>query len=144
MQKLLLVVVVTSLILSLAACSGQPVPQLTAAEQAQVRAYSEPEVDNLMSGIKNDDYTMFSKDFDAFMQTAMSLTSFLNLLDKINNRLGVCTSRSITQMVQKNNLIVVDYDLTCAKEKSVKLEVSFHPDQPHLIGGVGFLNPGLQ
>ncbi len=144
MQKPLLVFLVISLVFALGACSGQPTPQLTVAEQAQVKAYSEPEVDNLLAGIKNNDYTLFSKDFDAFMHAAMSLTSFLNLLDKINNQLGACTGRSITQMFQKNNLIVVDYNLTCDKEKSVKLEVSFHPEQPHLIGGVGFLSPSLQ
>ncbi len=144
MQNPLRVVLVISLLFALAACAGQATPQLSVSEQAQVKIYSEPEVDNLLAGIKNNDYASFSKDFDSLMQAAMSLTSFLNLLEKINNVLGVCTSRSITQMFQKNNLIVVDYNLSCQKESSVKLEVTFHPEQPHLIDGIGFLSPPLQ
>jgi hypothetical protein len=117
----------------LTACSSQADRVLTATEQDQVKGYSEPMVDNLIAAMKNNDYTAFSKDLDPTVKAIIGLTTFTDLLNKLNVKIGNCASRSISQMTESKGMFVVNYVLNCDNNLTIPMNVSFHTDAPHLI-----------
>ena len=127
-------------ILVLSACSTQGDHQLSSTEQAQVQGYSEPMVDNLLSALKNNDYQSFSKNFDPTLRAILNLAAFTDLLNKVNSKIGNCSSRTIGDMAQSKGMIVVNYTLNCDNNRTVPMQVSFKPAEPHDILAFTFPN----
>lgn len=76
-------------------------------------SYASPLLDNMLSGIKDKDYSEFSKDFGSEMKTAMTEEAFNTLVDTLNSKIGDYQSRTFggatTQASNGKNYTVVVY-----------------------------------
>lgn len=84
-QALLLVALLVSL---LTACGTQETI-LTEDARDKVLAFSEAKTDNLLTGMKTNDYALFSGDFDQDMLKAISQTQFDTLKKDRDAKLGI-------------------------------------------------------
>ncbi len=53
-----------------------------------VRSYADPMSENLLTGMNNEDYTIFSKDFDDAMKKAIPEAKFSDLIAQVNGKIG--------------------------------------------------------
>ena len=73
----------------LTACGSRATPTpLEGATKEAILAYSEPQTDGVMAGLKDNDYAEFSKDFDADMLKAMPQAKFDELKKTNDTNLG--------------------------------------------------------
>ena len=84
MKKNVLIVTMSVLLIAalLAGCGGKE------------PAYAGPMTDNILSGIEQKDYSMFSRDFDDAMKTALPEDAFNSLADLLGSTIGTYQSKS--------------------------------------------------
>jgi hypothetical protein len=111
---------------------------LTGADKDAVLAFSEAKTDNLLAGMNANDYTLFSKDFDQEMLSAMSKTQFDALKKDRDAKLGLYVSRQVNSIVQQGDFYAVIYDAKFEKDAAVTIRVVFRIAEPHQISGLWF------
>lgn len=121
----------------LMSCGTQPTP-LDGATKEAILSYSETKTDGLLTGVRDNDYAMFSKDFDAEMLKAMSKVEFDKLKKDRDDKLGAYVSRQVKSVVQSGDFYVVIYDTKFEKEAAVAMRVVFRIAEPHQISGLWF------
>ena len=105
MKKFLLLLPVVCLCSMLTACRP-PVPSgsmLSVADQKAILAFSEPEIDNMLEGLKTGDYDVFSQDFSEEMLQAMPREEFEQWKKERDDRLGWYLRREVEGMVQRSD-----------------------------------------
>jgi hypothetical protein len=136
-QKIRGLILITIAVILLAACKPQD-KTLTGAEQEAVLGFSEAKTDNLLAGMDQNDYAVFSKDFDAAMLKAMTNDQFTTMKQDRDSKLGGYVSRQVNSVVQSGDFYVVIYDAKFEKEDQVTLRVVFQVAEPHSISGLWF------
>lgn len=139
-NKLFLKTVAIGLLLltcfALAACGGQ-------LKESDV-SYAGPILDNILDGIKDNDYAEFSRDFSDTMKSSMTQESFNSLADMLQTQLGDFkekTFASAAATTQNNqNYTVVIYKAKYAKmTNDVQITVSFSDSNgTKLVEGLWF------
>ena len=157
MKKFLLVVAALPVLTMLfAGCGGNSAAQSGAQESAgngalnaEDVAYAEPVVDNLLAGIKDRDYAVFSRDFSDTMKTMMPEDSLGTLADLLASKVGEYQSRSFAQaadMTQNGvKYTVVTYTAKYSDEPGdVLIIVTFGGDTEKKVDGLFFNSPKLR
>jgi hypothetical protein len=138
-KTVIITIAVTFLLLALAACSPQqPSTDLQGSERDVVLAYAEPSADNLLQGLKDGDFTAFSKDFDATMRNAINEQKFKDLRTNLEDKMGTYQSRAVDKVTDYGNFVTITYKSTFSKAPSVQILLSFSKDTPHQVSGLYF------
>lgn len=111
---------------------------LSGSEKADVLAYSEPVVDNLFAGMTANDYTTFSRDFDADMLEEIPITLFSAWKEDMDGKFGNYQSRTVQQVYQSDEFRVVAYEAAFDKAGQVLVKVAFHARKPTTIAYMAF------
>ena len=117
---------------------------LTGSEKDAVLAYSEAKTDNLMKGINNSDYAVFSRDLNDKMKGAITETGLTNMRIKVNDKIGNYVSRQVESVTQSGDLVTVIYSARFDNEDQVTVRVIFDAAEPHRISGLWFDSPKLR
>ena len=137
LTKFFLFVSLLGMLVVLAGC-GTTAKTLAGAELDAVLAFSEPMTDNLLDGLKNNDYAVFSRDFDADMLKAIDEKGFAALKTDRDSTLGAYVSREVFQVTDSGEYYIVFYLSQFEKQTDVVMQVVFQLDEPHLISGLWF------
>jgi hypothetical protein len=135
--KALTVLFALILIIALAACAAQA-KLVTGAERDAVLAYSEAKTDSLLTGLNNDDYAAFSRDFDDAMKGAITAANFPDLRQKVNGKIGNYVSRQIARVEQSGEFYAVIYTAKFEGDDPVTVRVVFRVTEPHAVSGLWF------
>jgi hypothetical protein len=73
----------------------------------EVRAISEPILDNIFEGFKTSDYARYSKDFDDTLKEAISQRKFFEVSGQIKNSIGNYQSREYLGFLVKGKMTVI-------------------------------------
>lgn len=141
MKKFLVLLPAVCLCSLLTACQrpGPSGTMLSLADQKAVLAFSEPEMDNLLEGLKTGDYEIFSKDFSEEMLQTMPREKFEQWKKDRDARLGWYLKREVEGMVKRSDgTYTVIYQAYFAFNDNVLMRVVFEADPPHRISSVWF------
>jgi hypothetical protein len=110
-------------------------------------AFAEPLVDNMLAGIRDKDYAVFSRDFSDATKSLMTEDKFNELTDLLASKIGDYEQRSFTQAVKaaQNDTLytAVAYTAKYSDEPGdVIITVTFNPDQK--IEGLRLDSPKLR
>lgn len=133
MKKIWMVVLLSVLM----ACAPQA-RVLNETEKNAVLAYSESKTDNLMQGINQNDYAMFSRDFSDQMKNAIPQTGLNDLRNKVIAKIGNYVSRRVDRVEEIGGNVAVVYNAKFEKDEPVALRVVFESAEPHRITGLWF------
>ena len=139
----LIFILILSALLVLAVCRPQH-KELSGVERSAVLAYGEIIMDNLFAGLAANDYALFSRDFDAYMQKTLPAANFAAWKGDLDDNLGNFLSHQVVQAARSDEFYVVDYEVEFEREKRVMVTIAFHAAQPHSIGGLWFESGKLQ
>ena len=103
-----------------------------------ILAYSEAKTDSLMTSLNNNDYAVFSQDFDDAMLKAMSQDAFDKLKQHTDDKLGAYISRQVKNVIQSGDFYRVNYEVVFEKDAAVKMGVVFRIAEPHQVSGLWF------
>jgi hypothetical protein len=140
-KKFLVLLPILCLCSVLSACRhpGPSGTMLSLADQQAILAFSEPEVDNLLEGLKTGDYAVFSKDFSEDMLQAMPGEKFQQWKKERDARLGWYLKREVEGIVKRSDgTYTVIYQAYFAFNDNVLLRVVFEAGPPHRIRSVWF------
>ena len=141
MKKFLILLPAVYLCSLLTACQppGPSGTMLSAADQKAVLAFSEPEIDNMLDGLKTGDYDVFSQDFSEEMRQALPREEFKQWKKERDARLGWYLRRVVEGMVHRSDgTYTVIYQASFAFNDSVLMRVVFEANPPHRICSVWF------
>ena len=99
MKKMYVLVLALMVVSFLAGC-GSKETSLTGVDRDAVLAFSESKTDNLVAGMKSNDYAMFSGDFDQDMLKAITQSQFDALKKDRDAKLGAYVSRQVNSVTQ--------------------------------------------
>ena len=139
MKRILFLLVTLFLAGLSAACqkSGPSGAMLSMADRGEILAFSEPEMDNLLAGWNQDDYAIFSKDFDQDLLKSMTRDEFDKLKNKEFTGLGRYHSREVESVVKRSDgSYTVIYYVVFDNNDEVLVRVKFQADEPHKISGL--------
>jgi hypothetical protein len=130
-------------LLFLPACGGAAIKTtpLSGDEASQVQALADPLADSILTSVVNNDFTLYTKDFDDVMLKVSTQSSFDSVVSGLNKQLGAYQSRMpgktylIEQSGQKYYLVI--YPLKWEKG-NLALQLSLHYEAPHKIAGLYF------
>jgi hypothetical protein len=110
-------------------------------------AYAEPLVDNMLAGINDGDYAVFSRDFSDVMKAAITEEKFNELTGLLTSIIGEYGQRSFTQAAKatQNDTLytVITYTAKYSNEPGdVLITVTFTSDQK--IEGLRLDSPKLR
>ena len=137
MKKMYALVLALMVVSFLAGC-GSKETSLTGVDRDAVLAFSESKTDNLVAGMKSNDYAMFSGDFDQDMLKAITQSQFEALKKDRDAKLGAYVSRQVNSVTQSGDFYAVIYDAVFEKESSVTMRVVFRVADPHEVSGLWF------
>jgi len=107
---------------------------LSIADQKAILTFSEPEMDNLLVGMKTGDYTVFSKDFSKAMLQSMPQSKFEQWKKEQDARLGWYLRREVEGMVKRSDgTYTVIYQAYFSFNDDVLMRVVFSGDPSHQI-----------
>jgi hypothetical protein len=136
-KTILIVLFAVLLSLLLFGC-GSSETELTGTDMDTVLAFSEAKTDTLLSGMNNNDYAVFSQDFDADMLEAMSQAQFDTLKKDRDSKLGLYISRDVSSVKLVGDFYAVSYTAKFEKDDNVLVRVMFCVTEPHQVSGLWF------
>jgi hypothetical protein len=122
----------------------QPAPAVGGSARDAVLAYSEPETDNMMTGLNANNYATFSRDFDDRMKAAITTAQFASLEQTVVGKIGKHVSRQVSDVQQSGDFVTVVYTAKFENDDPVTMTVSFHAAEPHQIAGLHFNSAKLR
>jgi hypothetical protein len=141
MNKTLVLVVVLLLGGILGACqkSGASGAMLSEKQRKAVLAFSEAKVDKLLEGWNEEDYAVFSQDFNQDLLKSMTQHEFEKLRQDEFTGLGRYHSREVEGVVQRSDgSYTVIYYVVFDNDDEVLMRVTFRADEPHEISRLHF------
>lgn len=112
--------------------------------------YAGPILDNVITGIKDNNYNEFSKDFSEQMKNAITQEKFQTLVTTFDSKIGDYEGRTLSSdtTITKDNksLTVVVYKALYSKEPNgVQITITFSDNNgKKIIEGLYFNSPNLQ
>ena len=110
---------------------------LSGPDRTAVLAFSEAITDNLLAGLTTNDYAIFSRDFDSYMQREMPATQFVAWKQDLDEKLGDYLSREVDQVTQSDEFYVVVYQAKFEEDEQVIVGIAFHASD-HSISHLWF------
>ena len=107
-------------------------------------AYATPKADNLIKGLVDGDYAVFSADFDATMKEGMNQAAFDELRQIFADKLGSYKSHEVSVVLEDELYTTVAYKMIFEKDDAVVMRVVFDNNSPHPITGLWFDSPELR
>jgi hypothetical protein len=108
----------------------------------KLATYADPETENILTSLNNNDYAAFSKDLDQAMKNVFTQTSFDQLRNQIDSAVGVYRSKYFRAASNQNNITTAIYLAVYSNEPSaVWVSISFNSDQK--VAGLYFNSPKL-
>ncbi len=141
MKRYFRVLILAALLVSLllAGCSSGPKgTQLDGDALDEALKYLDPAADNMLAGLKANDYAMFSRDFDDVMKTAIDETKFGALYRQLNDQIGEYQSRTLTRVTDFGDYVTAEYAGVFAKSDKVNIVVTASKTEPHKLSGLYF------
>jgi len=121
----------------LAACQPKvEVTYIEGDEKSAVTAAAQPIAEHILAGLADNDYALFSQDFDVEMKTALTATQFDPIV-KAYGGLGQPQSTELINIEDKTEFYGVNYKVTYA-EKIVLMLVVLAKSDPSLVSGLWF------
>lgn len=134
-----LILAMLLLSLLLAGCSNGPKgTELDGDARDEALKYLDPAADNLLAGLKANDYAVFSRDFDDNMKTAIDENKFGALYRQLNDQIGAYQSRTLTRVTDFGDYVTAEYAGVFAKSDKVNIVVSASKTEPHQVTGLYF------
>lgn len=112
------------------------IPVLTGC--GQVKEFANPITENILAGISQGDYSVFSRDFDERMKAELPEENWESLLAAIDEQFGAYKDGSLSMkgFNTTNNVTTVNYTAEFTKKASANLEVTFEKiDDRHFVIG---------
>jgi hypothetical protein len=88
-------------------CSSQPSP--STATQANIQTAADVIAENILSSLNNNDYPVFSKDFDQNLKNILTRTSFDQLYQKVKSTLGDYQSKDLITATTQSDITTLQY-----------------------------------
>jgi predicted small lipoprotein YifL len=110
-KHLFLFVLMLSLAASLAACAQATPVYADGAEKDTVAAAVEPFAQNILEGIRTNDYELFASDFDEQMKTAMTRDQFDKIVNSFSG-VGAFSGMELTNVMVAGGYYRANYTLT--------------------------------
>jgi hypothetical protein len=139
MKKILILLAAFTVLIPLAACrSDSPSgTMLSDAQRKAVLSFSEARMDNLLAGWNNNDYAVFSKDFDQDLLKSMTQEQFEKIKNDEFTGLGRFHSREVESVVRRSDgSYTVIYYAVFDNDDEVLVRVKFEGNGSHLISGL--------
>jgi hypothetical protein len=131
--------------LALTACAQAPKPELQeGVARDAVLAYSEPMVDNLLSGLNAADYAVFSRDFTDAMKKAIPEKSLAALVASTTGKIGPYVSREVDKVEKIGDFYRVTYKAKFEKDDAVTMLITFSAADLHQVAGLFFTSDKLK
>ncbi|MBU1626500.1 DUF3887 domain-containing protein [bacterium] len=105
MKKLGIIVVGIAIIMML----SPAIAKVVGTKDEEVMKIADPILDNILEGMKTDNYTLYSKDFDQTMKDADNEKGFHRSNFQINDRIGEYQSRKYLGFINQDRLTIVLY-----------------------------------
>jgi hypothetical protein len=142
LMKTVSVIICLILIIMVTACSQ------SATSSLPEPSYTRSSTENIIKAINENDYTLFSRDFDQTMKQAMSQQVFDQLKTTLSNKVGsyVPGSLEFNQTAVQGGYTVVSYTAKFTNEpENVIVTITFVTvDGVHLVSGLYFNSPKLR
>ena len=132
LNRLFAVFLLVVLLLVLASCERE----LSEAEANAAISIIEPTVNNFFQGLAEDDYILFSSQFDPYMRDSIPGSDFSEFRRDLNTALGSYLSREVRRAVQADEFYVVEYEARFEKEDSITFGIAFHRAEPNTISHI--------
>jgi hypothetical protein len=108
-----------------------------------LRAFADPETENVLLTLNSNDYAGFSRDFQQTMKNALPQTAFNKLYGQIKSKVGDYQSKKYESAAVQNNVFMIRYLAKYSSEPAgVWVTISFDTDQK--VEGLYFNSPKLQ
>ncbi len=117
---------------------------ITGGERNAVLAYSEPQADNLLTGLNSGDYAVFSRDFADQMKSSVNAQAFTQIQAQVTGKIGKYVSREVSTVLRSGNYITVIYGAKFEQEDGVVVRLVFEPSGSHRVTGLWFDSPKLR
>jgi hypothetical protein len=109
----------------------------------QVRIFADPETENLLISLNQNDYAGFTKDLNQSMQAVESKTTFDQTYNLVKGNVGNYVSKEFGALTLQNNFTVIRYLAKYTDEPAgVWVTISF--DNNNKVGGLFFDSPRLR
>jgi hypothetical protein len=149
LSKWISVWIFSAVIFALAGCSLFKAPlvepkTLEGSQAEEVLAYATPKADNLIKGLVEGDYAVFSADFDETMKNGMNQAAFDELRQMFADKLGSYESHEVSIVLEDELYTTVAYKMIFEKDNAVVMRVVFDNQAPHQITGLWFDSPELR
>lgn len=146
-KKITALAMVAVLLFVFTGCSKTKVEKL---DTAQVSEYSDPMTESILTGINEDSYEKYSKDFDEIMKKQLSEKVFTDSQKMIKEKIGEYVSKTINKaekVTQKDTeYTIAYYTAKFTKEPGeVSVKVVFSEvDGKKYVTGLWFDSPNLR
>jgi hypothetical protein len=140
LKKLCPVIVLVMLLTLLAGCG-----QKTKLNEAEVKAYSDTILENILMAANKDDYASYSKDFSDKMKAAITESNFKQQNKLIKDKIGNYESKEFVKTQANGEYTVVIYKGKYVSEpKDVMITITFkNGDEAHKVEGLFMTSPKL-
>lgn len=119
--------------------------EITGEEKESILQYAEPVVDSILKGFNEDNYELFSMDFDEIMKKHLNEEANNKTRAQIFSKIGLYVSKGSPRVSEKTSFIAIDYKADFEKEKGVNVRVVFKKyGDKNLVSGLWFNSPKLR
>ena len=113
-------------------------------EAQAVCEYADPMTGELLTGLINRDYALFSSNFSETLKSGMDAAAMETMARLLNETLGGYQSHSADTILSNDDHITVVYKITAASNAVATLRVVFSTEQGHPITGLWLDSPELR
>lgn len=136
-KRYLFLVVLMLLAALLTGCTTAEKPVYVTGDAAEeIRLKAEPMAQNILTGIQNEDYALFSTNFDDAMKKAMTEESFATLVKSVG-KLGAPEKVELLNVEDQGNYYGVNFGLTYGSAK-VTMRLVLAKSDLSLVSGLWF------
>lgn len=132
----LALIIIPTLALGAAGCASAPAVYATGDEKDKAAAIAAPFAQDIIDGIQRNDFTLFSKDFDATMAKAMTQDSFNSIVKKFSGY-GEFKSSELVNIQIVSGYYRANYQLTYANQTLI-MGVVFPQSGTPAVSGLWF------
>jgi hypothetical protein len=131
--------------LVIAGCFALPqISVVEGQERDKIIALGEPLADALFQGLDEENYTLFSRDFDSAMKKALDENAFHEMVQTFSAKIGRYQSRDVEKVEMIDTLYVITYQVTFENENPVSMRLSLRLEETLLVAGLYFDSPKLR
>jgi len=131
-------IVISIVFIALLVGCGSQGTILTDTDRKAILAFTEAKTDNLLAGMNESNYAMFSMDFDSAMLSGITQAGFVDMKKDRDAKLGLYVSRQVNSVIKQGAYYVVIYDAIFEKDDAVAVRIFFNIKEPHEISGLWF------